>query len=248
MSKDNMDAGIVIIGNEVLKGQVDELNSKWLSNRLFDKGILIRTVCIIPDNIENIVETVTRERSRVAYLFVTGGIGPTHDDMTRQAIARAFSCNLKYNDKIAYFLEKFYGRRTNEKVLSMALIPELAKPLADNPALPGFQIENVFVFPGYPRYMKIGFEGIEGLLPGKEKYCFNLVTYLDESIIAEAIEKLEKDFPQVNVGSYPDGYESCYRVRLDIFSFHQISFEKACETLKNEIKNLENKYPREVDN
>ena len=146
-------SGIIIIGNEILSGKTLDRNSNFLCKKLLQKGIDVQEVSVIPDIKKIIVEKINFYRKKFDYVFTTGGIGPTHDDITSESIAEAFNVKLAINKEARRRLENHYSDDVLTKArLKMAFIPKTAK-LIDNPVSisPGFYIENVFVFPGAPK-------------------------------------------------------------------------------------------------
>jgi molybdenum cofactor synthesis domain-containing protein len=204
--QDKKTAAVLIIGNEILSGRTKEENLGFLGQRLSDLGIYLLEACIIPDNKSIIINKVNYCRSNFNYVFTTGGIGPTHDDITSASIARAFNVELIRNQKAATCLEEYYAPGTiNEARLKMADIPDGAI-LIENPVsgAPGFQLENVFVLPGVPSILQAMFDGITDRLVGGPRILTRSVsTNLRESTLAEGLEKIQNDFPDVTIGSYP---------------------------------------------
>ena len=151
-------SGIIIIGNEILSGRTQELNSRYLAQKLLTVGVTVNEVRIIPDVKEKIIECVNEMRNKYTFVFTSGGIGPTHDDITSECIAIAFGVNLPINIKAKKLLENYYklqNIKLNNARLRMARIPT-GSNLIQNPisAAPGFQIENVFVLAGVPNIFK----------------------------------------------------------------------------------------------
>ena len=199
-------SAIIIIGNEILSGKTLEKNSNFICNQLNEIGIICEEICIIPDNKKKIIEKVNFYRSKFDYVFTTGGIGPTHDDITSKSIAEAFDDRLILNKEAKERLEKHYSDDLFTKArLKMAYLPSKAK-LIDNPVsiAPGFFIENIFVFPGVPRILEIML--IEFLKTFQKQPRFfkkNITTVLSEGLIGEYLESVQKKFKDLEIGSYP---------------------------------------------
>lgn len=141
-------AAAVIIGNEILSGRTQDTNLKYIACGLNSRGIRLREARVISDEVMDIIATLNELRARHDYVFTTGGIGPTHDDVTAEAVAQAFGVQLERNVEAVRRLSEYYGDDINEARLRMARIPEGAM-LLDNPVsqAPGFQLENVYVLP-----------------------------------------------------------------------------------------------------
>ena len=205
MSK-KTNAAILIIGNEILSGRTQDTNTSTLSLWLNSIGVKVEEVRVIPDIEETIVDSVNSLRKVYDYIFTTGGIGPTHDDITAQSIAKAF--NLKYEiHKEGYkILEKYYKPgEFNEGRQKMIWMPKDAK-LILNPTsgAPGFNVENVFCLPGVPSILKSMLGGLKNSIIGGDpilSHTINLRTV--ESEIANSLTKVQDSNKEVEIGSYP---------------------------------------------
>ena len=205
MSK-KTNAAILIIGNEILSGRTQDTNTSTLSLWLNSIGVKVQEVRVIPDVEEIIVDSVNTLRKIYDYIFTTGGIGPTHDDITAQSIAKAF--NLKYEiHKEGYkILEKYYKPgEFNEGRQKMIWMPKDAK-LILNPTsgAPGFNVENVFCLPGVPSILKSMLGGLKNSIIGGDpilSHTINLRTV--ESEIANSLTKVQDSNKEVEIGSYP---------------------------------------------
>lgn len=199
-------AGIIIIGDEVLSGRTQDLNLAFLARALNEIGIRVAEARVIPDTQEAIVATVNACRARFAYVFTTGGIGPTHDDITAASIAAAFGVPLRRNPDAVRLLERQYAPADrNAARMRMADVPEGAL-LIDNPVsgAPGFQLENVFVLPGVPRIMQAMFDGLRNRLVGGDPVLSRAVAaFTTEGSIATPLAALQARHERVNIGSYP---------------------------------------------
>ena len=164
-------------------------------------------VRIVPDIEEEIVDAVNAMRHKYDYVFTTGGIGPTHDDITSAAIAKAFDVPLVRHPDALALLENHYEdkRDLNAQRLKMADVPQGAR-LIDNPIskAPGFQIENVYVLAGVPKIMQVMFDGLkDDLTPGPPMLSHTLVAFIGEGVIAGGLGDIQEGFPDVEIGSYP---------------------------------------------
>jgi len=202
----NPTACLIVIGNEILSGRTQDKNVAWLARELNEAGVKLAEVRVIPDIEEKIVETVNTCRTQFTYIFTTGGIGPTHDDITSGSIARAFGVKLVRNPQAEVILERHYGReQLNPARLKMAEIPEGAS-LILNPvsAAPGFALENVYVMAGVPSIMQAMFAHIKPLLKGGAKtHALYVAAYITEGLIAEGLTAIQAQYDNVDIGSYP---------------------------------------------
>lgn len=206
MSAQTYTAAILIIGDEILSGRTADQNTPWIAEKLSGHGIKLREVRVVPDDYTAIINAVNELRTRHTYLITTGGIGPTHDDITAAAIAQAFDVPAKEDPEARKILEDYYGTTDlNEARLKMAVVPEGAA-LIDNPVsgAPGFKMENVYVLAGVPRIMQGMMEGLINGLAGGDPMLSNTVTCdLYESQVAKDLGILQEAYPDVSIGSYP---------------------------------------------
>ena len=210
MKKKNkkINAAILIIGNEILSGRTQDKNIAFISNWLNLKcGITVNEVRIIPDIEKTIVENILNLSKKFNYVFTTGGIGPTHDDITAQSIARAFKVKYEYHNEAYKILEKYYGKKKfNEGRKKMAKMPRGAK-LIYNPssAAPGFIKKNVLSLPGVPSILNSMIENCRRyLIKGLTIHSQTLNLYTVESNISEKLGQIQKKYKKdIEIGSYP---------------------------------------------
>ncbi|MGK9164922.1 competence/damage-inducible protein A [Inquilinus limosus] len=199
-------AAVLVIGDEILSGRTKDANMGFLAERLTRLGIRLREARVVPDEAEEIVAAVDALRARYDYLFTTGGIGPTHDDITAECVARAFGVPLLRHPEAVRRLEAHYEPgQLNEARLRMANVPEGGE-LIDNPvsAAPGFRIGNVYVMAGVPRIMQAMFDGIAPSLTGGDRVLSSTVTCdLGEGVIAAGLGAIAAVYPELTIGSYP---------------------------------------------
>ena len=201
-------AAMLIIGNEILSGRTKDANLHHLANELTSLGIRLMEVRVIPDVEAMIVEAVNEARLRYDYVFTTGGIGPTHDDITAECVARAFGVKLIENPEARHLLEqqiKKSGNELNEARLRMAKTPDGAS-LIDNTysVVPGFQMENVYVMAGVPRIMRAMFAGLKKTLRrGLPMLSRTIACNLPEGSIAKGLGEVQARYPGLEIGSYP---------------------------------------------
>ena len=204
----NPTACIIIIGNEILSGRTIDTNKHYLCKELTRNGIDVVEARVIKDDKNDIIKTINEVRKKYNYIFTTGGIGPTHDDVTSLSIAKAFKVKLVKNKKALKILKKYYN--SNEEVLNnarqkMALIPRGAE-LLYNPITKaaGFKIKNVYVMAGIPKIMVAMFKRIiKKIKCGIPDTSKTILIDTPESFIAEDLEFIQKKFSNVEIGSYP---------------------------------------------
>lgn len=199
-------AGLIIIGNEILSGRTHDTNTPWIAERFTQRGVILAEVRVIPDMEDMIVKTVNELREQYDYIFTTGGIGPTHDDITAESIARAFEVSLIKSDDAYQTLVEFYEQdELTPARAKMAMVPQGAT-LIPNPVsgAPGFQIGNVYVMAGVPRIMQAMFDHVMGhLAVGALVLSHTVACQASESEIADDFALLQERFPDVQMGSYP---------------------------------------------
>ena len=205
-NKKEIIAAIIIIGNEVLSGRTKDLNTSTLSIWLNSIGIVVKEVRVIQDIEKKIISTVNELRNKFDYVFTTGGIGPTHDDITAESVSKAFNLEYGIHREAFSILERYYERgEFNKGRQKMSMMPTTAK-LILNPSsgAPGFYIENVFCLPGVPSILKAMIGGLSNVLVGGDPILsktINLKTY--ESEIAKSLTNIQNNNKDVEIGSYP---------------------------------------------
>jgi molybdenum cofactor synthesis domain-containing protein len=203
----NPTACLLVIGNEVLSGRTQDANIRYLATKLGELGIPLREVRVIPDVPETIVRTVNETRAMFDYVFTTGGIGPTHDDITSECIAAAFGVPWEPHPEAWGRMEHSYKPgEFNAARQRMATMPRGAT-LIDNAmsVAPGFQIGNVYVMAGVPRVMQSMFEWLSPRLKGGPRVEQRAVHVLGlpEGVLAEGLGQIQANHPEIDVGSYP---------------------------------------------
>ncbi len=199
-------ACVLIIGNEVLSGRTQDVNLKYLGENLNAIGIRLAEARIIADDEATIIGTLNECRAAHDYVFTTGGIGPTHDDITSASIAKAFGVELvRHPDALALLMRHYRPDDVNEARLKMADVPAGAT-LVHNPvsSAPGFRMGNVFVLAGVPEIMRAMFDGIKHELSGGPPILSrSLIANAPEGALALPFGELQKQYPDVDMGSYP---------------------------------------------
>jgi molybdenum cofactor synthesis domain-containing protein len=198
-------AVILTVGNEIVSGDVENTNASWLSRRLASIGLEVTLLAAVRDDIQEIAVFLRAETPRAGYVFVTGGLGGTPDDITREAIAAAFGVPCEEIEWLAGDLRsRFEGRGLGEYAARWACLPSGAEPIP-NPlgGAPGFVLGNVFVFPGLPSEMKAMFEEVAARFQGRPVAAWRCRYRTGEGQIVSVLEKATRLHPAVEVGSYP---------------------------------------------
>ena len=208
MDKDNKktNASIIIIGNEILSGRTQDENVIFLSKWFNNLGVRVEEVRVIADVQAVIVKCINEVRKKFKYVFTTGGIGPTHDDITSRSMAKAFNVSYGYNKEAYETLEKYYKPgEFNDGRKKMAKMPDKAS-LIYNPSsgAPGFIVENVYCLPGVPSILKSMVDGLENRISGGKKILSKTISVSTvESEIAKSLEDIQNKFNNIEIGSYP---------------------------------------------
>jgi len=231
-------ASIIVIGDEILSGKTQDSNIKFIADELSAMGILLAEARIIPDSKSKIIQTVNELRNICDFVFTTGGIGPTHDDITSSAIAQAFGLELEINQEALKIMTEKYEKRgatLNEGSKKMAIMPQGVKIIKNSAtSAPGFKIENVFVMAGIPWVMQAMFQEIKihllasfSDLGSSPFYTQSIEIFIGESIIAKQLEELQAKFPEVAIGSYPFKANEIWGTNINFRSKHKDLIEQA---------------------
>ncbi|MDA0230248.1 MAG: molybdopterin-binding protein [Proteobacteria bacterium] len=236
-------AALLLIGNELLSGRTQDANLNYLARQLTAMGIRLAEARVVADGEAEIVQAVNELRARYDYVFTTGGIGPTHDDITCECVAKAFGRRYVLNPQAQEILEDYYdgsGRELNEARLRMAYTPEGAE-LVDNPIskAPGFRVENVIVMAGIPAVMRAMFEAIAPKLEGGSKVISRSVSVLmGEGDIARPLGELQARNEGLEIGSYPFVRKGKFGTTLVLRGVDQAAVDAAAEELRTILKEL----------
>ncbi len=238
-------ASIIIIGNEILSGRTQDKNLHWLAGPLAAMGVKVAEASVVPDIAEVIIATVHRHRAAYDYVFTTGGIGPTHDDITTATMAAAFGVKHPKHPEAVEILTQYYGaEQLTEPRLKMAEIPEGAK-LIYNPvsAAPGYIIENVYVMAGVPSIFQAMFNGLKHTLVGGAPITSTSTTaMIAESKVAIALGELQKAYPQLDLGSYPFARDGEVGTRLVISGIDTAAINAATKALHEILSGMNTAY------
>ncbi len=242
-------ASVIVIGNEILSGRTQDINVLNIARWLNTLGVKISEVRIIPDNEKTIINTVNKVRKVFKYVFTTGGIGPTHDDITAKSISKAFNLKYCYHPKAYKILENYYEKgKFNIGRKKMAKMPKNAS-LIFNPssAAPGFFVKNVFCLPGVPSILKSMLGGLKNKIAGGRKVISKTISLRTvESEISVPLEKVQNKYKTLEIGSYPFFKQGKLGVSLVIRSDNLKLIEKCKKEImifvkKKKIKIIINK-------
>jgi molybdenum cofactor synthesis domain-containing protein len=232
-----LSASILTIGNELVSGDVPNTNASWLARRLAPLGVDVQLMATLPDEIDRIAEFVRSEAPRVDFLLVTGGLGGTPDDLTREALAAAFRVPQEQVPELAADLRARFTRNP-EYAARWALLPRGSRPLA-NPlgGAPGFAIENVYVLPGLPSEMEAMFASIEEeFRRGSPIESWHRVYRTYESVISASLAETGERWPNVLVGSYPSFGNGGFTVEVVLKSSDAVALAAASAWLESAIE------------
>lgn len=226
-------AGLLIIGNEVLSGKVADENTPYLLPELRKQGVDVGRVHVIPDDVDLIASEVRSFSDAFDYVLTTGGVGPTHDDVTMEAIAKALGRRLATHDEMKrLLLGALQGREVNASQLKMCELPEGAALIQGGDLwFPLVFVKNIYIFPGIPRLLRAKFDSARDHFKGTPFYLRKVFMSCIESDIAQALHDLLEDFPDLGLGSYPSTSAVDYRTMLTLESRDATYVEKAVETL-----------------
>ena len=206
IKKTKVNAAILIIGNEILSGRTQDTNTSTLATWLNSIGVKVNEVRVVPDVEEKIIDTLNILRKENNYVFTTGGIGPTHDDITAASVSKAFGLKYEIHKEAFKILEAYYKPgKFNEGRQKMVWMPENAE-LILNPTsgAPGFNVENVFCLPGVPSILKSMLGGLKNKIVGGEPILSHTISLRTiESEIANSLTKVQNQNKDVEIGSYP---------------------------------------------
>ena len=226
------EAAILLIGNELLSGKIRDENAYWLCGALRALGVRVRHVAVVPDEEDAIVEALRRLSGAVDHLFTSGGVGPTHDDITLESVAAAFGVPLYEEPALATQLKAFFQARLTDAHLRMARIPE-GSTLIQIPESPWpiYQFKNIYIFPGIPHILQRKFSAIAERFRASSFSLARLYLDADEGSIAALLEEVERRYA-VEIGSYPrTRREEHHRVLITIEAKDEARVEAAVEEL-----------------
>ena len=231
-------AGIIIIGDEILSGKIQDHNSNFMVKELRLHGVDVRRISVVPDDIEEIATEVKKYSGRFDYVFTSGGIGPTHDDVTIAGVAKAFNVKLILNDSIKRFLHKRYGRKLTPEQLKMAEIPDGAELIKDATiSFPLLIFKNIYILPGIPTFLEKKFLVIEKIFHEQPILLKKVFLKEYEPEIAPFLNSVVKSHKDVKIGSYPVLGNRDYYVMITLESLDAENLHSALNDLLQKIPN-----------
>lgn len=226
-------AGIILIGDEILSGKVRDENAHFLIGELRALGVSLRKVTTIPDVLEEIEATVREFAARFDHVFTSGGVGPTHDDLTMEGVARAFGSTVIRHPDLEALLRGYYGARLQERNLRMADVPDGAH-FVHGDATPGWPVvamRNVYILPGVPELFRRKFASIKERFRDQPFHLKQIFTTSEEGQIAHELDRIVAAFAMVQVGSYPTFSQPDYKVKVTIEGKDGEAVARAAEEL-----------------
>lgn len=207
-----MEVALVTVGDELLAGDTVNTNAAWLGERLFERGTTVERITVVPDRMADIAKVVNEYAAAYDAVIVTGGLGPTHDDVTMDAVAAAVGRTLEPSEPVLHHLESEGGYAHGDLAAGTLDIPAGARPLHNDVGVaPGCVVENIYVLPGVPAEMKGMFETIADEFTGQKRHVGFVTVDEPESALLDRLERLQERF-DVKVGSYPGEF---VRVKID---------------------------------
>ena len=230
-------AGILIIGDEILSGKIQDENAPYLLRELRVQGVDVGRVHTILDDIDVIASDVAAFSKAYDYVLTSGGVGPTHDDVTMDGVAKAFGRRLVQNERMKRMLEQALGdTEPNASQLKMCMLPDGAR-LIESPDLwfPLVRVENVSIFPGIPRLLQAKFHSSRSDFSGQPVVLRRIFMVCFESDVAEYLHQLLREFPELRLGSYPRVADEDYRTMLTLESRDRAYVDRALRVLVERI-------------
>jgi len=222
-----MDVALVSVGDELLSGDTVNTNAAWLGERLSDRGSSVERVTVVPDRIADIARVINEYAAEHDAVVVTGGLGPTHDDVTMDAVAAAVGRPLETSEAALEWLAEEGGYRREDLTEGTADVPAEARPLHNTAGVaPGCVVENIYVLPGVPAEMEAMFESVATEFDGRRRYVESVTLDEPESALVDRLREAQERF-DVKVGSYPGA-----DVRVKVESTDEAAVEAAIEWLR----------------
>jgi molybdenum cofactor synthesis domain-containing protein len=225
-------AGIIIIGNEILSGKVTDTNSPFLTRELRRLGVTVRRILTIPDELDEIAAAIAEFHRAYDLVFTSGGVGPTHDDVTMEGVARGLGRRVIRHPAIEERIRGFYKDKINDARLKMAEVPEGTELIADGRlGFPTIKCENLYILPGIPEILEQKFEALRDRFAASPYYLRVIYTREGEGSIAEHLNATMAAFPDLMLGSYPKIGDPEYAVKLTLESKDEAYVGRALEYL-----------------
>jgi molybdenum cofactor synthesis domain-containing protein len=221
-------AGIILVGNEILSGKIRDENAAYLCRELRALGVDVRRIAVIPDEVAVIAEEVAAFTKAFDLVFTSGGVGPTHDDVTIEGVARAMAVPVVRHPELVALLERYYRGKVTEAALRMAEIPEGAELLTGGTLrFPTILMRNVYVLPGVPEIFRQKFDALRERFRDQPIHLKNVFVRIGEGTLADYLNRLLESFPLLQLGSYPEFSNPEYQVKVTLESRDRGYLEQA---------------------
>lgn len=225
-------AALIVIGNEILSGKVVDTNSSFLAEQLRSLGVSLRRIVVIPDEVDVIAETVRAVQPHFEVVFTSGGVGPTHDDVTISGIALGLGREVIRHPSLESKLREYFGDAVNPARLKMAEVVEGTELIFEGSlSFPTMRVENIFVLPGIPEIFREKFAAMRQRFAADPFHLRAIYTSAPESAIAVFLNRTMESFPELMLGSYPKLNDPEYRVRITLESKSREYVERAFAAL-----------------
>jgi molybdenum cofactor synthesis domain-containing protein len=225
-------AAVVVIGNEILTGKSEDRNASFLIGELHRLGVALKRIVVIPDDLDQIARAVREVSDEFDYVFTSGGVGPTHDDVTIAGVARAFGRPVIRHPELESMIRSYFGDSADDARLRMADTPEGSELIREaDLRWPVLKVSNVFVLPGVPELFRRKFDAIRERFRAEPFFVCAVYTREDEFDLAPRLDRVASDYPNVEIGSYPAFARDDYRVKITLESKLRSEVEKARVTL-----------------
>ncbi|MBI2896817.1 MAG: competence/damage-inducible protein A [Deltaproteobacteria bacterium] len=229
-------AAALVIGNEILSGKIQEGNMVFLARELRELGVALERIVVVPDDVEVIARDVLELSRAYDAVFTSGGVGPTHDDVTVEAVARAFGRRVVRDPTMEGLIRAFYGTRLTEGHLKMADVPEGVRLVSSEEVRwPTMVVENVYLFPGIPEIFRAKFPVVRERFRQAPWHLRMIFTNLDEGVLKAPLDRVVGRFPAVQIGSYPKLTDPEYRVKLTLEGKDRAQVDQATAALLAEL-------------
>jgi molybdenum cofactor synthesis domain-containing protein len=225
-------AAIVVIGNEILTGKSEDKNASFLIGELYRLGVALRRIVVIADDLDTIAKEVADCSDKFDYVFTSGGVGPTHDDVTIEGVARAFGRPVVRNPELEAMLRSYFGENIDEARLRLADMPDGAELIREKGMRwPVLATRNVIILPGVPELFRSKFQAISERFRAEPFHSSAIYTQEDEFDISPRLQDVASKYPDVDIGSYPTFTREDYRVKITIESKEESSVTEARNAL-----------------
>lgn len=232
-------AGIVIIGDEILSGKFADENAKFLIGELREIGVDLQRIAVIPDDLDEIATTVRAFSDRFDFVFTSGGVGPTHDDLTMEGIARGFETAVVIDPTLEKLLRDYWGPSMPEANVRLAEMPEGGELVyAESSTWPTVCYRNVYILPGVPSLFRRKFIAMKDRFAGEPLLVARVYSMGDEGTLAPHLDAIVKAFAEVKVGSYPRFEETEFKIILTLECREAVVLGEACDDLAERLGDL----------